>query len=238
MGKTTLAVPGFSHRHSQNGRAENGTIWGFVLALSFTFAALGENRPLELVEVQRLVPGLVLDIRYATTNNFTGTQVYPAAKCYLRRSTAEKLKRVQVELQKQKLGLKVYDGYRPLSVQKKFWELVPDDRYVANPAKGSKHNRGGAVDLTIVDNKGTELPMPTPYDDFTEKAHQNYQDLPTEVLKNRALLREVMEKNGFKSIETEWWHFDDVDWRNYELLDLSFKELGNSRKEHAPILRR
>lgn len=194
--------------------------------LLFSLAGLAAEKPTDLVDVEKFIPGVVLDIRYATTNNFTGQKVYPAAKCYLRRAAAEKLKRVQEELQKQKLGLKIYDGYRPLSVQRKFWALVPDDRFVANPAKGSKHNRGGAVDLTIVDSKGKELPMPTPYDDFTEKAHQDYSDLPKEALRNRSLLRTTMEKHGFKNITTEWWHFDDVDWQKYDLMDLSFDELA------------
>ncbi|MFN7138492.1 MAG: D-alanyl-D-alanine dipeptidase [Limisphaerales bacterium] len=189
-------------------------------------AAFAQEKPTDLVDVEKFIPGIVLDIRYATTNNFTGKQVYPVAKCYLRRATAEKLKKVQEELKKQNLGLKVYDGYRPLSVQKKFWELVPDERYVANPAKGSKHNRGGAVDLTLVDSKGKELPMPTPYDDFTEKAHQNYSKLPANIIRNRALLRTVMEKHGFKNIRTEWWHFDDTDWQQYDLMDISFDELA------------
>lgn len=199
-------------------------LWSLLLISTLNISA--EEKPTDLVDVEKFIPGVVLDIRYATTNNFTGKKVYPAAKCYLRRATAEKLKLVYEELQTKKLGLKIYDGYRPLSVQKKFWELVPDDRYVANPAKGSKHNRGGAVDITLVNSHGVELAMPTPYDDFTEKAHQDYKDLPKNVIRNRALLRTVMEKHGFKNITTEWWHFDDVDWQSYELLDLSFEELG------------
>lgn len=198
-----------------------------VLLFATAFVSVAAPKAEDLVDVEKTVPGVVLDIRYATTNNFTGKQVYPVGKCYLRRSTAEKLKRVQADLAKRNLRLKVYDGYRPLSVQKKFWELVPDDRYVANPAKGSKHNRGGAVDVTLVDIRGKELPMPTDYDDFTEKAHQDYNQLPAEIIHNRQTLRLVMEKHGFKNIETEWWHFDDVDWKKFELMDLSFEELGN-----------
>ncbi|MBA4148939.1 MAG: D-alanyl-D-alanine dipeptidase [Verrucomicrobia bacterium] len=198
----------------------------WLSVLLFTFGSIAQEKPTDLVDVEKFIPGVYLDIRYATTNNFTGQKVYPVAKCYLRRATAEKLKLVYEELQKRKLSLKIYDGYRPLSVQKKFWELVPDDRYVANPAKGSKHNRGGAVDLTLVNSHGVELPMPTPYDDFTEKAHQDYNDLPKEVIRNRALLRTVMEKHGFKNITTEWWHFDDTDWQKYNLMDVSFEELA------------
>ena len=183
--------------------------------------------PVDIVDVEKEIPGIRLEIRYATTNNFTKQAVYPVAKCYLRRTSAEKLKAVQKELSTQGLRLKIYDGYRPLSVQKKFWALVPDDRYVANPAKGSRHNRGAAVDLTIIRKDGTELQMPTPYDDFTEKAHRDYKDLPLEAIKNRQLLEDVMTKHGFVGISTEWWHFDDVDWKNYDIMDVDFDKLSS-----------
>jgi D-alanyl-D-alanine dipeptidase len=104
--------------------------------------------------------------------------------------------------------LKVYDCYRPPEVQKKFWALVPDERYVANPVKGSKHSLGAAVDLTLVDRRGRELEMPTRYDDFTERAHRDYMKLPRRAIRNRALLREVMVRHGFVPLPTEWWHFD------------------------------
>ncbi|MDB6024801.1 MAG: peptidase vanX D-ala-D-ala dipeptidase [Verrucomicrobiales bacterium] len=198
----------------------------FPLCLSFfVFVISAIAKPDDLVNVEKEIPGIVLDIRYATTNNFTKQAVYPMAKCYLRSSSAEKLKAVQKDLKAKGLGLKIYDGYRPLSVQKKFWALVPDDRYVANPAKGSRHNRGAAVDLTIIKKDGTELQMPTPYDDFTEKAHRDYKDLPAVAIKNRQLLEDVMTKHGFVGITTEWWHFDDVDWKNYDIMDIDFEKL-------------
>ena len=179
------------------------------------------GKPDDFVELTKLIPGLVLDIRYATTNNFTGQKVYPDARCFLRRATAGKLKRVQKELASQGLGLKIFDGFRPLAVQRRFWEIMPDERYVANPAKGSRHNRGAAVDLTLIRlSDGRELPMPTPFDDFSERAGRDYPDLPAEVIRNRDLLRRVMEKHGFIALPTEWWHFDDVDWRNYPIADL------------------
>ena len=184
-----------------------------------------EIKVADLVDVQKRIPGVVLDIRYATTNNFTGKQIYPSARCYLRKQTADKLAMVQQELKSQGLGLKLFDGYRPLSAQRKLWEIVPDSRYIADPAKGSKHNRGAAVDLTLVDKNGKELAMPTPYDDFTEKAHWNYQNLPQEAIRNRTLLRQIMEKHGFKGISTEWWHFDDRNWEQYEILDLDFDKI-------------
>ncbi len=190
-----------------------------ICCLVFT-AGCKEERPDDFVELNQAVPGIRLDIRYATTNNFTGKQVYPVARCFLRRAAAQKLAAVQNELASQGLGLKVYDGYRPLSIQRKFWEILPDERYVANPAKGSKHNRGAAVDLTVVRADGTELAMPTPWDDFTEKAHHNYQELPAETLKNRALLREVMTKHGFVIFPSEWWHYDDAEWEKYPIMDV------------------
>lgn len=127
-----------------------------------------------LVNIQSVIPGIVLDIRYATTNNFTGQELYPVAKCVLRTKTAEKLGEVQADLASQSLALKVFDGYRPLSVQKKMWAIFPNPDYVADPKKGSRHNRGAAVDLTLIhlpDQR--ELPMPTAYDDFTPKAHRD-----------------------------------------------------------------
>jgi D-alanyl-D-alanine dipeptidase len=128
---------------------------------------------------------------------------------------------VQRELETLGLGLKIYDGYRPLSVQKKMWAVMPDDRFVANPAKGSRHNRGAAVDVTLVRADGSELPMPTLFDDFTEKAFRTaITGISTEALRNSATLQRVMEKHGFKGLATEWWHFDEVGWERYEILDI------------------
>jgi len=197
-------------------------IAGFVLLFALGVSGCATTqRPEDLVDVQKVVPGIVLDIRYATTNNFTGQKLYPFAGCYLRRAAAEKLAAAQSELKPLGYGLKIYDGYRPLSVQRKMWEVFPQPGYVADPKKGSRHNRGAAVDVTLIRlSDGTELPMPTPYDDFTERAHRNYSDLPAEVIQNRQLLECVLTKYGFVGLPTEWWHFDDRDWRNYPLLDI------------------
>ena len=177
----------------------------------------------ELVDLEKEIPGIVLDIRYATTNNFTGQKLYPVAKCFLRRAAADKLREVQAELKQSGLGLKLYDGYRPLSVQKKMWEVYPHEGFVANPKRGSRHNRGAAVDLTLIKlSDKSELPMPTPYDDFTEKAHRDYKDLPPEQLQNRALLERVMTEHGFEGLPTEWWHFDFGGWKRYEILDVDY----------------
>lgn len=182
----------------------------------------------DLVDLEKFIPGIVLDIRYATTNNFTGQQLYPFSKCHLRRGPAEKLRAAQAEFATMGYGLKIFDGYRPLSVQWKMWEVYPQPGYVADPRKGSRHNRGAAVDVTLIrlDN-GAELIMPTPYDDFTERAHRNFNGLPAEVIHNRDLLERVLTKHGFVGLPTEWWHFDDRDWRQYPLLDV---EVSDDRK--------
>lgn len=161
------------------------------------------------------------DVRYATTNNFTGKILYPTDKIYLRKAAADSLKKVNQFLREEyNLRLKIFDGYRPLSVQKFMWSVFPDDRYVANPKTGSRHNRGAAVDLTLIDSNEKELDMGTTYDAFTEKAHSDYKDLPTEILSNRKILSETMQKFGFIPLESEWWHFDFKDWKKYPILDL------------------
>lgn len=179
-----------------------------------------------MVDIQSVNPGIRLDIRYATANNFTRQPVYDEARCYLIADAAGRLSDVQEELEKQGLGLKVFDCYRPLSVQKKFWALVPDERYVADPAKGSRHNRGAAVDLTLVAADGNELPMPTDFDDFTVKASRGYSDLPEEARRNRVMLQSAMEKNGFVGLPTEWWHFDFKGWEKHPVLDIPLAQLG------------
>ncbi len=174
----------------------------------------------DLVELIQITPRILLDIRYATPHNFTGKSVYASARCFLRKKTAERLHRVQLFLEKKGLGLKIYDGYRPLSVQKIFWELVPDRRYVADPKVGSKHNRGASVDLTLVDSRGVELLMPTEFDDFSERASHLYSGGAKEALANRSELKSAMEREGFLSFENEWWHYDDPDWAQYPILDI------------------
>jgi D-alanyl-D-alanine dipeptidase len=170
-----------------------------------------------VVDATKAAPGIRLDIRYATANNFTKQKLYNNAACLLRPATAQKLARAQQEFERQQLGLKVFDCYRPLEVQKKLWALVPDERYVADPAKGSRHNRGATVDVTLVRRDGRELQMPTGYDDFTERAHRSFAALPAGVIANRSLLEAVMTKHGFVGLPTEWWHFDDADWQKYPI---------------------
>ncbi len=178
-----------------------------------------------LVELLKISPKISLDLRYATANNFFGKQFYSAQLCLLQKTTAERLHRVETALRKRGLGLKVFDGYRPLSVTKQFWEILPDPRYCADPKTGSKHNRGASVDLTLIDSMGCELSMPSDFDEMNERAHLDYQDGPEEALENRQILQEAMIAEGFLSTPTEWWHFDDPDWKNYPILDIPLDEV-------------
>src|SRR3989338_496104 len=189
--------------------------------ISAVFVPLGSSEENPLVEIQKINPRILVDLRYTTDDNFMKEKLYPTgSRCFLRRETAAKLSQVQEALEKEGLGLKVFDGYRPLSVQKKMWARFPIEGYVANPAKGSNHNRGAAVDLTLVDPSGYELAMPSGYDEFSERSHRDYQGGSRATLKNREILQKAMEKEGFRGITTEWWHFDDVDCKTYPLLDL------------------
>jgi len=178
-----------------------------------------------LVDAQKYDSSLTLDIRYATKNNFTHQAVYPEARCLLRKPVAEALSRVQTSLKARGLSLKVFDCYRPLSVQRIFWKLVPDERYVADPEKGSRHNRGAAVDITLLDSNGHEVEMPSGYDDFSEKAHRDYQSGSKKAIANRALLEKFMEQEGFVGLDTEWWHFDFKGWEKYPLEDVTFSDI-------------
>ena len=186
-------------------------------------------RPLapDLVDITTVDPTIRLDLRYATRDNFTGVAVYPAARCLLRRDAAERLARVQRRLQAGGLGLLVWDCYRPLAVQERFWALVPDERYVARPQRqngrplaGSKHNRGAAVDVTLVDATGRPLEMPTGFDDFSERAHRGAANVKPAARANAARLESAMTAEGFQPLPTEWWHFDAPGWQAYDLLDV------------------
>jgi len=177
----------------------------------------------DLVDLQKIDFSIRLDIRYATSQNFTKQVIYPASRCLLRRPVAEALARVQSSLRLQDLALKVYDCYRPLSVQKAFWDLVPDEKYVADPQKGSRHNRGAAVDLTLVEaGSGRELEMPSQFDDFSLKAHRSGKKASKVARRNMRRLEAAMAKEGFLPFETEWWHFDYSGWEKYDLLDVPF----------------
>lgn len=171
-----------------------------------------------LVDLARYDPRIVLDIRYATPDNFMGRAVYPRACCHVRASVAGRLRAVQDDLARDGLGLKVFDGFRPLWVQREMWRLVPNPRYVADPAVGSRHNRGAAVDVTLVDAAGRELAMPTAFDDFSPAAHRAWRGGDPRALANRERLERAMFAHGFVGMDSEWWHFDADNWRNYPIV--------------------
>jgi D-alanyl-D-alanine dipeptidase len=186
-----------------------------------------------LVELITLDKSIKLDIRYATSNNFVGRPVYNEARAFLQRPAAEALVRVNQQLRKKGLGVVIFDGYRPWTVTKLFWDVVPKDKqkFVADPAKGSKHNRGCAVDLSVYDLKsGKLIPMPSGFDEFTERASPNYKGGTDEERSNRELLRSLMEAEGFTVNPNEWWHFDYKDWQEYDIFDISFDEASKAKE--------
>jgi CubicO group peptidase (beta-lactamase class C family)/D-alanyl-D-alanine dipeptidase len=192
----------------------------------------GDFRKPELVELVKLDPTIKLDIRYATTNNFLSTPFYTLAKAFLQKPAAEALVRVHRGLAKKGFGLLIHDGYRPWSVTKMFWEATPPKSriFVANPAEGSRHNRGCAVDLTLYDLKtGKPITMVGGYDEMSERSYPDYPGGTSLERWHRDLLRRAMEAEGFTVYEAEWWHFDYKDWRKYRISNLSFEEIAARR---------
>ncbi len=189
--------------------------------------SVDSNMQKRLVNIRQLIPSIVLDLRYSTANNFTKTTLYKKANTtYLRVEPATALFTIQNALLKKGLGIKIFDAYRPYAATKLMWELIHDDRYVANPKNGSNHNRGLAIDLTIVNlTTVQELDMGTSFDNFTDTAHHSFTNLSQLILENRNLLKSTMEQYGFKSFDTEWWHYSWPNNLNYEVLDVSFKKL-------------
>jgi zinc D-Ala-D-Ala dipeptidase len=189
----------------------------------------GPFRPADLVELTALDPSLRLDIRYAGYDNFLGTPVYEQARAFLQRPAAEALVRAHRALRARGYGLLVHDAYRPWWVTKLFWDATPEDKrdFVADPAKGSRHNRGCAVDLTLYRlADGRAVDMPSLYDEMTERAAPAYPGGTAEQRGHRDLLRSAMEREGFTVFESEWWHFDYRDWREYPILNLPFDAIG------------
>ena len=188
----------------------------------------GPFRKPDLVELIKLDPTIRLDIRYATSNNFLGRPVYNQARAFLQRPAAEALVRINQSLRKKGYGLVVFDGYRPWSVTKIFWDATPDDKkiFVADPSQGSRHNRGCAVDLSMFDlNTGKLVPMPGEYDEMSERSHIEYAGGTEESRRLRDTLRAAMEADGFKVYEPEWWHYDYKDWKEYPILNIPFAEI-------------
>jgi len=192
-------------------------------------AETGNFKPADLVELTTLDPSIQLDIRYATTNNFLDTPLYSQARAFLQRPAAMALLRVQHTLAPQGYGLLIHDAYRPWYVTRIFWDAMPAEqhRFVADPSQGSRHNRGCAVDLTLIDLKtGREIAMPSLYDEATERAYPDYTGGSAEQRRMRDFLRHQMEAEGFTVYEFEWWHFDYRDWQSYAIQNTRFEDLG------------
>lgn len=188
----------------------------------------GPFRQPELVELTKLDPTIKLDIRYATKNNLLGQAVYKQPRAFLQRPAAEALVRINQNLRKRGYGLVVFDGYRPWAITKVFWDVTPADKkiFVADPSKGSRHNRGCAVDLSLFDLKtGMEVKMPSEYDEMTERAHINYECATPEAKTLRELLRQAMAAEGFVVYDPEWWHYDYKDWKEYPIMNVKFSKI-------------
>jgi len=208
------------------------------LALVFLLPASLWADPIahHLVDAATIQPPPLEEIRYATRYNFTGEVLYPAARAYVHRDTAAALAKVQADLAAEGLGLKIYDGYRPFSVQQKMWDLIHDERYVSNPAiNRGRHTRGTAVDVTLVDKRGNELPMPSSFDDFTVAAHRDSPTMTPEQRANMLRLQDIMTRHGFEPFPFEWWHYDLRGWRKYPVLDISFDALARGETKAEPV---
>ena len=192
-----------------------------VRALIVVMLAAGTaiaDKPDDFVEVQTEIPDAVIDIRYATKDNFTGDVLYPKAVCKLRRAVAERLAKAAERLRAQDRRLLIWDCYRPLSIQKILWERVPDPRYVADPKKGSRHNRGAAVDVALVNKDGSVVVLPTKFDEFTKAAHRKTA-LAGKAGVEAKRLSAAMLAAGFTPMATEWWHFDAPESARYAISD-------------------
>lgn len=173
---------------------------------------LPEPMDTDFVAVRDYIPDIVVELKYATEDNFTGQVIYEFQEVYLRYGTVKKLMAVQLELREQKLSLKIWDGFRPTAAQFKLWEICPDPVYVANPNNGfSSHSRGNTVDVTLVEKDGKEIEMPTGFDDFSTLADRDYSDCSFDIQLNVLLLEQTMERHGFTGYKGEWWHFTDTD---------------------------
>ncbi len=211
-------------------------LWIFTAALFLFLSSCKEEPPHEtgtfkepdLVELIKLDTTFHLDIRYATNNNFLGRPVYKEARAFLQRPAAEALVKVNRELKPYGYALVLFDGYRPWSVTKTFWDVTPDDKkdFVANPKFGSRHNRGCAVDLSLYEiASGKEVEMPSEYDEMSERSYADYKGGTEKQRELRDLLRIKMEDNGFKVLNVEWWHFDYKDWKSYRIENISFEDI-------------
>ena len=197
----------------------------------------GTFRKPDLVELVGLDPTIKLDIRYATATNFVGRPVYAEARAFLQRPAAEALVRAHRALKQKGYGLLIFDGYRPWAVTKLFWDVTPRSKreFVANPKEGSKHNRGCAVDLSMYDLRtGTEVQMPSAYDEMSSRAYPTYAGGTAEERQRRDLLRAAMEVQGFTVEPNEWWHFNCKEWREYPILDIPFSAIPSHAARPSP----
>ncbi len=213
--------------------AETKNKYGYPLSIISDFDTYFKQTEADsnktLIEIKTRIPNIILDIRYATENNFLKKVFYKEAKAFARLPVVKALENVQGELNKQGIGVKIYDGYRPYAITVQFYESFPDSTYVASPWTGSKHNRGCALDMTLVDLKtGNELAMPTPFD---TPAEESWADAPVKdeiAFKNRELMKSVMAKNGFTVEPSEWWHYNFNGWKEYPLMDMPFDVLSKT----------
>lgn len=196
-----------------------------LFLLPFAISSIAQNKAeneivvsdTTFVNLKEYSSDFILDMKYATTDNFLKTKVYDCASCFLRLKTVQYLIEANTKAMKKGYKIKLLDCYRPLDVQKKMWAIVPDANYVANPAKGSIHNRGGAVDITLVDQAGVELDMGTTFDFFGPESSHDYREFSREILKNRRLLKKIMTRNHFESFDSEWWHYNLIGSRKDRL---------------------
>jgi zinc D-Ala-D-Ala dipeptidase len=193
-------------------------------------ASLSPQDPKRLLELVKLDPAIKLDMRYATTNNFTGRVLYSEARAFLTAPAAQAVARASKAAQADGFGLTIFDAYRPWRVTKQLWDATPagpKKNYVANPKRGSKHNRGCAIDLSLHDLKtGTLIEMPSEFDDFSEKAHRDYMAASPAAIANRTRLQHYLETEGFVGLSNEWWHFDFTGWEQYPVMDIPFDEIS------------
>ena len=192
-------------------------------------AALRPDDPKRLLELIKLDPAIRLDMRYATSNNFTGRVLYDEARAFLAAPAALAVVRASKMAQSDGFGLTIYDAYRPWRITKKLWDATPvgpKKEYVANPKRGSKHNRGCAVDLTLHDlQTGKLVEMPSEFDDFSEKAHRDYMGASAAAIANRARLARYLEAEGFVGLSNEYWHFDFTGWEQFPVMDIPFNKI-------------
>ena len=196
-------------------------------------ASIKLNDKNEVINLKQIIPDIIFDLKYNTVNNFTKRKLYKSATTtYLRKDAAAALLLIHEYLKNMGLGLKIFDAYRPYSVTKLMWAIIHDERYVANPVNGSGHNKGIAVDITLVNlSAAKELNMGTAFDNFTDTAHHSFtKNLSPEIIANRMLLKSTMEKFGFKSLETEWWHYSWKSNEIYDVMDINFKILSKKIK--------